>query len=257
VLDMVNAAHHPDFALRLHALTPGDRQPSRREVVAAVEGWLSMFDWNEESKRVGEPGRPAQAIDLGGGWRLRGVPWPRPARGDRSFPTVVTNRLGVGVIDEPPTILDDLREKAGSYGRPARPFVIAVLCARDFATEHDIEQALYGPEVVRIPVGPDGPLPVAGEIDREPQGLWQRGEQQRATRVSAVLSAVLLDPWSIASVPLWLWLNPWAARPLVAGLPWGTVSGDLGANAIVRAEGQREPRDVLGLPEGWPRRAAA
>jgi hypothetical protein len=43
VVDMVNAAYHPDFALRLHALTPGDRQPSKRQVVAAVEGAANRY----------------------------------------------------------------------------------------------------------------------------------------------------------------------------------------------------------------------
>jgi hypothetical protein len=172
-------------------------------------------------------------------------------RGDRSFPTIAT-RSGGGVVNEPPTILDDLRDKASKYGRPDRPYVIAALCAREFATELDIEQALYGPEVVKFPVGPDGPVPEAARIDRQPKGLWQRGSQQSATRVSALFSAIQLHPCSIATVPLMVWLNPWASYPLTASLPWATVTADLTANQFVRAVGERAPRELFDLPEGWP-----
>jgi hypothetical protein len=253
VLDMIEAADHPDFALRIHQLTPGDSQPSRREVVGAVEHWLGTLDWQTEIDRLGELGRADEVIALGSGWRLRALPYPRPesSRGDRSFPTIAT-RSGGGMVNEPPTILDDLRDKASKYGRPDRPYVIAALCAREFATELDIEQALYGPEVVKFPVGPDGPVPEAARIDRQPKGLWQRGSQQSARRVSALLSAIQLHPWSIVTVPLTLWLNPWASYPLTAGLPWATVTADLAANQFVRALAEREPRELLDLPKGWP-----
>lgn len=253
VLEMIEAAYHPDFAIRVHQLAAGDSQPSRREVVGAIEQWFATLDHEAEQRRVGELGRADEMIALGKGWRLRALPYPRPeqSRGDRSFPTIAT-RSGGGMINEPPTILDDLRDKASRYGRPDRPYVIAALCAREFATELDIEQALYGPEVIKVAVGPGGPQTGVARIDRDPKGLWQRDEQQTATRVSAVLSAIQLHPWSIASVPLTLWLNPWATRRLTASLPWATVSGDLAANAIVRADGEREPREFLDLPERWP-----
>jgi len=253
VLDMIEAAYHPDFSIRVHQLTVGETQPKRRQVVSAVEQWLAAFDWEAEQRRMGELGRPDELIELGSGCRLWALPFPRPesARGDRSFPTIVM-RSGGGMVNEPPTIRDDLNYKASRYGRPDRPYVIAALCAREFATELDIEQALYGPEVFKVPVGPDGPVPEGARIGRDPRGLWQQGEQQRATRVSAVLSAIQLHPWSIAGVHLTLWLNPWATRPLTVELPWATVTADLAANQLVRAPGQREPREIFDLPEGWP-----
>ncbi len=254
VVEMIEAASHPDFALRIHALTPGDSQPAKREVVTAVEQWLSTLDWETETERVNEVARGAVGIELGHGWRMRALPYPLPeaSRGDPSFPMIATRTTGGGAINEPPSILDDLRAKASRYGQPDRPFVIAALCVRDFATDRDIEQALYGPEVMRIAVGPGGPLLGTDELGREPKGLWQRGGEQQATRVSAVLTAIHLSPWLIATTPLRLWLNPWATRPLIANLPWPTVAGDLGANQLVYADGERGPREVLALAEGWP-----
>ncbi len=253
VLDMIEAAYHPDFALRVHQLAQGDAQPSQREVVGAIEQWLGSLDWDTEHRRIGELDRADEVIVLGGGWRLRALPWPRPesSRGDRSFPTIAM-RSGGGIFNEPPTILDDLRAKASRYGRPDRPYVIAALCAREMATHLDVEQALYGPEVVKVPVGPDGPVPEAARLDRQPKGLWQRGEQQSATRVSGVLSAIHLHPWSIASVQPTLWLNPAATRPLTADLPWATVTVEPTTGQFVRKCAHRAPRELLGLPDTWP-----
>jgi len=149
-------------------------------------------------------------------------------------------------------VLDDLRDKASKYGQPYKPFVIAVLYMRDLAIDHFIEEALYGPHVVTLPVSDDPEFVGEAQLDRDPYGLWQRGQSQRATRVSAVLSAVHLTPWSIASTPLRLWLNPWAKRPLSVRLPWATISGDLHANTLVRHDATRQPHEILGLDDGWP-----
>jgi hypothetical protein len=72
-----------------------------------------------------------------GGTHLLLSPWPRApeARSDRDFRTVVAQPPEGGVLDEPPTILDDRRDKAARFGRLDKPYVIAVLCRRDFATE--------------------------------------------------------------------------------------------------------------------------
>jgi hypothetical protein len=146
-------------------------------------------------------------------------------KGSRDVPTVAT-RSGGGVFSEPPAILHDLKDKASKFGRPTKPYVIALLCLRDFTTDEDIEQALFGPHVVRAPVGPDGPVgPVT--LGRDPRGFWQHGTEQRGTRVSAVLSAIQLNPWSVSQVPLRLWRNPWAKHPLPDGLPWATTDIDL------------------------------
>jgi hypothetical protein len=69
---------------------------------------------------------------------------------------VVSGSARFAVKNEPPMIRDDLEGKASKFGRPQRPYIIAVLCQRDLVTELDVEQALFGPEAVSIPVGPDG-----------------------------------------------------------------------------------------------------
>jgi hypothetical protein len=122
-------------------------------------------------------------------------------------------------------------------------------------TDQSIQEALYGPHALRMPIIGGVAQPTRAEVVRDPRGLWQWGQDQRATRVSGVLSASHLNPWLIATAKLTLWKNPWATRPLEQDLPWKTVTGDLDANQLVVSEATLEPRKILGLPEDWPYQA--
>jgi hypothetical protein len=247
VIDLINAAYDPDFSLRVHRVAIGPQQPAKRRIVAAVEKWLRTLDWSVERPRINDFRREPYHIEVDG-THLFVSPFARDpqVRGDRNFPTVVIRPTRFGVKNEPPMILDDLEDKASKFGRPDKPYVIALLCQRDIVDELDVEQALFGPEVVSIPVGPDGPVGDA-RLNRDPQGFWQRGERKQATRVSAVLSAIHLHAWSADVVPLRLWHNPWAALPLQVELPWAAVVPDLAANQLVRREATVTPAELLEL----------
>jgi hypothetical protein len=90
------------------------------------------------------------------------------------------------------------------------------------------------------------------EAARDPHGFWQWGEEQRATRVSAVLSARHINPWILLEPHLTLWKNPWASLPLDVDLPFRTAMGNLKENRIEFAEATVVARDVLRLHDGWP-----
>ena len=119
---------------------------------------------------------------------------------------------------------------------------------------HDVEGALYGKEVVKVPIRTDGGGPVAEPyVTRDFRGLWQRGQTPTYKRVSAVLSGMHVAPRSVAENRLTLWMNPWAEHPLGAdGLPWTTVTGDLETNQLITREATRSPAEIFGLPPGWP-----
>jgi hypothetical protein len=247
VIESINQAYHPDFSIRLYRIAVGGDLPPRQAVIEAVEAWMATLDWEQEIAALDGP--PAEAVHLAiGTTHLFVRPWPRApsVRGAQDFPTVATRTGDGGTFSEPPAILDDLKDKASKFGRPPKPYVIALLCLRDFTTEYDIEQALFGPEVVRAPLGPDG---VLGEpsLARDPRGFWQHGAEQRATRVSAVVSAIHLNPWSIGHTPLRLWRNPWARRPLPDELPWATTDVDLQTGLPVHRDSTVEMGSLLGL----------
>jgi hypothetical protein len=255
LVDLVNEAFDPDFFVSMGRVAAGPTTPSRAEVVDPVEQWLAGFDW-ESAHALAERGewvpptrefRPRDSF-----FSLRAHPRSPSVRGDRAFRTVAMGPARGGVHDEGDPIYRDLHDKASRYGRPDHPFVIAALCLRDFADDEDVEFALYGPEVFRVPIRPDGGQAGEGYLDRDPRGLWQRGTAQRATRVSAVLAAVHLAPYTVARAAPTLWTNPWAAKPLEAELPWRTRSGDLEQNRLVTTEATREPHEILDLPSDWP-----
>ena len=141
---------------------------------------------------------------------------------------------------------------ASRYGKPDLPFVIAALCLRDLATVRLIEWALYGPMGVKVPIREGVGQMDEAFVDRNPRGLWQRGAEPQVTRVSAILTALHLNPWLIANSDLTLWRNPWAAKPLTDDLPFRVVSGDLDQNRLVVVEPTRRPLEILGLPTSWP-----
>ncbi len=254
LVDLVNEAFDPDFAVFMGTAAAGPTTPRRSEVVEPIQEWLSGFDWETERALVeqGQHNRAERTFTPRDSvLTLQPYPKPPQSRGDPSFPTVAAGPTQGGVVDEASHIYSDLHDKASHYGRPDHPFVIAALCLRDFVEDRDIDAALYGPEVFRIPILPEGGAGTA-YVDREPMGLWQRGTEQRATRVSGVLTAIGLGPYFVATMPLTLWTNPWASMPLEAELPWRTVSGDLASNRLVTADATRQPHEILGLPPDWP-----
>jgi hypothetical protein len=120
-------------------------------------------------------------------WR-RAYPKLPSARGDPSYLTIFSNGVLESRVDERQQLEDNLRDKS-KYGKPALPFVIAALCNRNLVTDRLIQWALYGPEMLTVPVvGGVGQMNAAS-LTRNPRGLWQRGAELQITRVSAVLTA--------------------------------------------------------------------
>lgn len=223
--EAINDAYHPDFLIRLRRVAVGEQDPPRQAVAAAVQKWMDGLDLEEEKGQTGYGERDPDVIEVAG-THIIVLPWPRSEemRGKPDFPTVATYPPDGGILSEGPPILDDLRAKASKFGKLDKPYVIALLLRRGFATERDVEEALFGPEVVTFAVGPEGPV-TEPRLARDPKGLWQRGQERRATRVSAVLSVVHTHPWSIGRAEPKLWHHPWAAIPLTADMPWASVIG--------------------------------
>jgi hypothetical protein len=255
VLELVDEAFNADFSLSVQIKVAGRTAPARSEIVPRIEAWLSSLARTSATRADASSDQRPEFELRARDWflNLRANPKPEAKRGDPTFPTVWTvRRPRGGAVDERRQIEMDLRDKASRYGRPDLPYVVAAVCLRDLAQERDIEGALYGPEVLRVPIRRGVGDVGDARIDRTPRGLWQWGEDQRATRVSAVLTDIHINPWLVARSNLTLWKNPWAAKPLTADLPWRTVRGDLEQNRLVVEEGTRLPRDVLWLAETWP-----
>jgi hypothetical protein len=251
VLDLVDEAQNPDFWVTIQVPGEGRKTPSRRDIVPKLEAQLNSLDWATVVNSDGaQPEFDLHARD----WVLHFRVHARDEalRGDPLFPMIGMGPSWAGYVDERQYIESDLRAKSTRYGRPDKPFVIGALCLRDFATDESIEQALYGPQVIRVPVV-DGTGSIGdAEAARDPHAFWQWGQEQRATRVSAVLTARHINPWVLLEPHLTLWKNPWASLPLEVELPFRTATGNLKQNRLEFADATAEARDILGLHDGWP-----
>lgn len=110
----------------------------------------------------------------------------------------------------------------------------------------DIMNSLFGSEVVHLMS--DG----STRSGRKPDGALVGPNGPRNRRVSAVLVATGLQPWTAASCTLSLCHNPFATQPLnsLPG-PW-TEHRALDDGTIAEAAPTMSLSDALQLPDPWP-----
>ena len=249
MLDAINHASSPNFFIRLVEVRQrGDHQLKRNEIVRPLEAWLAELD-------------PGQVLDIqrhGGelptevvgcrGWEIAFEAWPKNEARGKAGPRVLgIGPIQAGGVNDIEQLRSTLKRKAGRYGEPSIPFVIAVQCLSAFMELLDIEQALFGSEAFEVPVDEIS----QARLYRQKNGFWisHRGPQNR--RVSAVLTGVGLHPTNIGKVAPSLWMNPWAHHPLEDHWPFSqftaTEQGQIAQDE--RAPGMNE---VFDLPLDWP-----
>jgi hypothetical protein len=247
IWDQINAVASPRFWLNIYLDAEGDRPPPATRLRLFLADWLARLDYDDavmlaRARRFGElPHTRWEAA----GWTLRFMALPKvpPDRG----PTIGMYPEEGGVFDPRSEVLPTLKKKASRYGRPDLPYVVAVLCDNIVANDGDIEAALYGRMTVNFARA--GGQTFYWGAHRKGDGLWT---PERGTRISAVLSATELKPWTIPRVVPRLWTNPWAARPLSVDLPWAAQASPTEAEAPAVAAPVQPPHEVLGLQSDWP-----
>jgi len=106
-----------------------------------------------------------------------------------------------------------LVRKANRYGKIDLPFVISLNVPREPLEPLVFVQALFGGYAVARSFTR---IRLRRKLDAghpDPEGAWINRAGPRYTRVSGVLAASHLSPWTIASVPVGLYPNPWAIKP--------------------------------------------
>jgi hypothetical protein len=103
--------------------------------------------------------------------------------------------------------------KAQRYGKLDLPFVIALNVPSEPLDPLVFVQALFGGYAVARSFTR---IRLSKKLDAghpDPEGAWINRAGPRYTRVSGVLAASHLSPWTLASVPVCLYRNPGAAKP--------------------------------------------
>lgn len=166
----------------------------------------------------------------------RGDPSPRP--------------LGVFVgdvesLDPIGDVHRTVEPKAGRYGKPGIPYVVAMGYEPLVLDDDHVWQALVGRVSYQVDVAAASAIPV-----RAQDGIFLGPGGKQFGRVSGVLVARFRHASGLGASRGTYFPNPWADHPLTSpmtGVRHFAVDGD----ALRLVEGGPLPA-LLGLPDGWP-----
>jgi len=207
--------------LDVNFVVSGKASPPVRKMREQLEGALGAADGRELTWRW-----------QGAGWciEVQAVPRHLPPRrlGQTPIrPCGIFSPSDSSLDERPAPLREALLDKRTRYGRPDMPFVIAVLA--ELSVHSSFGSASRCAELA----------------DPISAFFATKGNEH----VSAVVTAALLKPWSIARRFPVLWPNPNAAHVVKRSeLPWPEAADDVNRHL----EEERLAADLLGLPPGWP-----
>ena len=246
VLDTINELQSPDFRLMITFQTVGETHPKKRAIIRPLRIWLNSLDRDDLLAAMQRGERRPRTILTPPGWEivlepmLKGTPGLHP--NDR---LIGIGPMSVGFVNDVPQARKAIAGKARRYARLEAPFVVAVMPTSPTFGVEDAMNVLYGSEAIQF--NPEH-LEDRGRLVRHRDGIWSKGED----RVSAVMFAPGVFPWTVAKAWPQLWLNPYAAQPI------GSELGPL-PRVDVTEEGHLEslspdesPAQLFGLNFEWP-----
>jgi hypothetical protein len=242
----------PDFFILIDWV---DFEPSNplpgSKVRKQIRNWLSTLDYeavvaHAEREPESSSSLPKLSLDLEGhGVTIRAVPKKKDRRGQWGEQSIGSYPIRLEQSIPHLAIRDAVIKKSSRYKSPDLPYVIAVNSLYPFVRRHDCEVALFG-----LPGPPEPASLERRAFTRLLHGAWTGVSGATRTRVSGVLAARYVLPWTICSTEVILYHNPWASRPITLGIP------DF-PEAHLRDEGveyriTRTLGSQLQMPEGWP-----
>ncbi len=125
---------------------------------------------------------------------------------------IVIHSGEVEFVDHRTPIRRAVTRKAKRYGKLSCPFVVAINCL-EFVDEIDVMNALFGQEQFQVPINPNRKITEEDIVfSRIRNGAWTNPIGPRYSRISGVLVAINLRPWSIHDATICLYHNPWASQ---------------------------------------------
>ena len=251
VLDAIDDLDSPKYFITVETSGKLFTAPSHALVVRPFAELMASHDPDEVQHLIDAEGflaAPSKEV-AHETWRLRGTLQPKsPAkRGDGSTHTIGIGPAKGGMEDRSTPVKNALVKKAGKYGEPDAPHIVAVN-AHDVFNRDDEMDALFGKEQPFFrtdqPADPLGP-------SREPDGVWiTGGPAPRYTRLAAVLLFRGIAPWSLNGAYACLYLNPFTSeRPPenMLRLPHAAARD----GTMQWSEGE-DIGQLFGLPKDWP-----
>jgi len=252
VYDTLNRLESPNFFIGVKLRGAPRTPPPARQIRSFLAQRFVAQDPDEMAKVLESGGLDALPhwYYEHENWELDFFPIPkRPdARGRAGVRPLGMQFYQLVCIEPRVAIRDAIVKKAGRYGEPDLPYVVAANALDENVDEIDVEEALFGKEEFTVSRQQAGSSCV--EMTRAPDGVWGSESGPRYTRVSAVLVAAPVLPWNVPRAPMCLYHNPWAEKPYSSELT-RLPQAFLEAGRVKRVGGE-SLAVVLGLPSGWP-----
>lgn len=259
VYDVIDQLDSPNFFLAIEVERIGAASPSATRLRQALERWLRTLN-PDHVERTLEQDRSLRGPDVprfvwtDADWHITFEALPKKQEARRK-----SDSRGIGMhgpsaaymIDDRTPIYRALSDKATAYGRPTIPYIVAIAAESFTGDDHDAISALFGTEQVTFTTRPDGSHDVTPTRARDGFFLGPAGIRNR--RVSAVLLAQHLMPWTVATTTPVLWHHPEAAHSVsIVGAPWREA-------AVVKDTGELQytgssitPARFFDLSDEWP-----
>jgi hypothetical protein len=222
-LERVNSLESLNYGLIVDYDGGPENQISSRKAKHFLRGKISQLEQHAEAAGSWPSEEGITWVYEDQDFEIRFSPMLRDIA-DRGKPGLPLLRMGSsgGTVQPEKTLYSSIKRKATAYGDLTSPYVVAIDTADDFAGDHDVLDALFGPyryQACRDMSGHDRRTiakvrdPKGGAAFLDPQGNPEN------TRVSGVLVAynVKTTRLAVSETPV-LWHNPWAKNPLASEL---------------------------------------
>jgi hypothetical protein len=257
VFDAINKVGSPNFFLNVVVHAEGVGSPPTSQLRSDLTRWMSSLDPNEVIAEFDEllglralP--PHRWRHEGWDFEFRAIPKSEQWQGSDDSPTIgmFGNAMG-SVIGDDLAIRRQVMDKASAYGNIGLPYIIAVSIDSMFATDTTVVNALYGSDQVGLATRSDGSIVTVSS--RAPDGVFvgRNGPQYR--RVSGVLVAIGLWPYTVSQAVPTLWHIPYRNRDFtVSSTPWRHAIIDTQTALPRFIDPLRSPAEFFDLSHEWP-----
>lgn len=211
--DAIDRMDSPNFFIGVDVEGEPKTPPPAKTIRGFLTQRLAGLDPDEIGRLIESDG-----FDALPRWRFRypgcvvefyPIPKSPELRGKSSVRPIGMQSGGGGWIESRTSIRDAIVRKAGRYGDLDLPYVVAVNALGVHVNGIDIMEALFGKEQFTFNIS----VSSEPKMSRVPDGVWTSQRGPRYTRVSGVLIAIQLLPWSVPKTSVRLYHNPWATKP--------------------------------------------
>lgn len=251
VYDSLDKLSSPNFFLWIDVVEQGAAPLRARPLRRRLESWLGGLnpdDYEFANRAEDLPALVYEDAD----WfiEFHALAKTTAARGREGVrPLGMISRGQEAPISDEKGIRNALSDKGSAYGDLGAPFVIAVASNSLTIRDYDILNALYGTDVLRIPIGPNGAQGTA--LARQADGFWYAGDHWDHRGVSAVLLVRQQHPASVGTRQHTLWEHP-DPEVGVEALPiWQRAFVDAAGHLEFEAP-QRSQAEWFDLGDPWP-----